>query len=172
MNHEVGFDESTGEWYEDVDKKVKVKKKVKVAVGIDTPFPNEATSTKELYEIAKALDSFHWRDLEINHWALVESLRLKLLTPTQIEIIVSLAEQVKSWNVCFCHISSFPCHEKSAYKFLKQMQPWQLRVCSNDNGDLKLKLNPFLVWKGDAFRREKHIKEWYTFGGSSEETNT
>lgn len=166
MTEDVQFDMVTGEWIETtIPPPNRRKRKIKYTIGEDTKYPKYATSGEELYEIAKALDSFHWRDLEINHWALVESLRLKLLTPTEIEIIVALAEQVKSWNVCFCHISSFPCHEKSAYKFLKQLQPWSLRLESNANGYLKILINPFLVWKGDQYRREKHIKDWYTIGG-------
>jgi hypothetical protein len=164
MDDSISLDSVTGEifsWDSTPIKKLK-KHKRQFYVGQDCKYPRDKSAiSEELYLIAKDLDVFSWRELEINHWALIESLRAKLLSPTEIEIITTLSEMVNTWNVCFCTIQDFPCHEKASYKFLKNLQPWSLRVITQSSGKLKLELNPFLVWKGDKLRREKAIKEWY-----------
>lgn len=130
-------------------------------IGVEISFPAHAETEEQLYEICKQLDVYHWRDLEVNHWALIESQVQGLITAGELSVLYWLCSQVQSWNVVFCNIKDLPCHEKKAYTFLKQLSPWSLRVIENNRGSLKISMSPFLVWKGDIHRREKHIKEWY-----------
>ncbi|WP_314964607.1 hypothetical protein, partial [Bradyrhizobium cosmicum] len=59
--------------YEEPDEpipKQKVKKhKHDKYIGVETAFPLHAETEEQLYEICKELDVYHWRDLEVNHWA-------------------------------------------------------------------------------------------------------
>lgn len=135
--------------------------KIDKYIGEETVFPVHANTEEQLYEICRQLDVFHWRDLEVNHWALIESQVQGLITAGQLSVLYWLCSKVENWNVVFCNIKDLPCHEKKAYTFLKQLSPWSLRVVDNNRGALKISMSPFLVWKGDSHRRDKHIKEWY-----------
>lgn len=146
---------------EHVPKKKDKKHKIEKYIGVETVFPVHANTEEQLYEICKQLDVFHWRDLEVNHWALIESQVQGLITAGQLSVLYWLCSRVENWNVVFCNIKDLPCHEKKAYTFLKQLSPWSLRVIDNNRGALKISMSPFLVWKGDSHRRDKHIKEWY-----------
>lgn len=141
-------------------KKIK-KHKIEKYVGIEYNFPNYAKSQQELYEICKQLDVYHWREIEVNHWALIESQVQGLLTQGEVTVLYYLCNKVENWNVCFCNIKDLPCHEKKAYTFIKSLSPWSLRVVENNRGALKIQMSPFLVWKGDKNRRDKQIREWY-----------
>lgn len=166
------FDDYTGEVIYPKVKAKKKKAKPKTVdesyIGIDTPFPVHSNIEEELTQICEQLDSFHWRHLEVNYWALLESQVQGLLTSGELNVLYYLCNHVSSWNVVFCNVKDLPCHNKKAYEFLKKLSPWSLRVVENKRGVLKIELSPFLVWKGDAYRRDKHIKEWYDATGKME----
>lgn len=164
MEEDFIYDTTTNDWtglsFEPQERRGK-KRKIKKYIGICTNFPKNAKTEEELYEICKQLDSHHWLGLEVNHWALVESHIQGIITSGQLSVLHYLTSKVGNWNVVFCNIKELPCHEKTAYKVLKELSPWNIRIVENDKGNLKILISPFLVWKGDKLRREKHIKEWY-----------
>lgn len=157
-------DDETGEIIDfEPYQKVRSHKKDKY-IGLETKWPYEARSVEELKELAQELDSFHWRELEVNHWALAHSVAQGFMTETDLTIVLALCEKVQNWNVWYGHISDIPCHEKNRRKFLNKLSPYALQIRQENmiyKGDLHITINPLFVWKGDMMRREGAITKWY-----------
>ena len=159
----------TGEWSFSAPKDNKtVKLKVKEYVGIDTPFPQECKDCETLVRVVKNIDPHLSNKIKIENKYILDSVVKGHLTPKCAESLDWICNNICAWNYVFTTKSELinkGFTTKANYaKWIKDMENFITvsQVHTKDKENIKIKVNPFVAWKGNEYLRKCAIEEYYS----------
>ena len=137
-------------------------------VGIELKYLSECTTKKDMIKTLRSMDGFYMNKPKVNTEELLEMATEDMLTPQQLRMVKFIGENLTGWNYCITTTSEIReatrVSKNNFARVLSSLSPEYLRVQHRDDpkrGDIVLKINPRIAWKGDYTCRDAATNNWY-----------